>query len=151
MPLPRAPPATTTHRTPATQTNPTLSRTRTRTLAPIPGANQVPLSLPPHTYETRASWVELPAGCADALAEAGLGGRLEAGLHAAAHALHAVLPLHLSCEAADVGCECNALRKATQLGRGAPQRLLLFDRCACPCTCTCTCTCTHAHARMHLT
>ena len=101
----------------------------------------MPLSLPPHTYETRASWVELPAGCADALAEAGLGGRLEAGLHAAAHALHAVLPLHLACEAADVGCECNALRKATQLGRGAPQRLLLFDRCTCPCTCTCM----HAH------
>ena len=91
----------------------------------------MPLSLPPHVYETRASWVDLPAGCADALAEAGLGEQLEAGLHAAAHALLAVLPLHLSCEPGDVGCECNALRKASQLRRGGPQRLLLFDRCTC--------------------
>lgn len=91
----------------------------------------MPLSLPPHAYETRASWVDLPAGCADTLAEAGLGEQLEAGLHAAAHALLAVLPLHLSCEPGDVGCECNALRKASQLRRGGPQRLLLFDRCTC--------------------
>ena len=110
-------------------------RTPTRQPCPNPHCNpnpiQVPLSLPPHAYETRASWVDLPAGCADALAEAGLGEQLEAGLHAAAHALLAVLPLHLSCEPGDVGCECNALRKASQLRRGGPQRLLLFDRCTC--------------------
>ena len=87
----------------------------------------MPLSLPPHVYETRASWVDLPAGCADTLAEAGLGEQLEAGLHAAAHALLAVLPLHLSCEPGDVGCECNALRKGSS--RGGRQRLLLFDKC----------------------
>ena len=30
----------------------------------------LPLSLPPYVYDTRASWVDLPPGCADALAEA---------------------------------------------------------------------------------
>ena len=36
-----------------------------------------------------------------------------------------MLPLHLSCEPADLGCECDALRK----GALWPKRLLLFDRC----------------------
>ena len=72
---------------------------------------------------TRAAWLDLPAGCAAALREHGLG--LDAGLHAAAHAVLASLPLHLSCEPSDVGCECGALRK----GSLWPKRLLLFDRC----------------------
>ena len=63
----------------------------------------------PHTYETRGVWLDLPQGSHAAL---GLSSAtLDAGLHAAAHALLAMLPLHLSCEAGDVGCECDALRK----------------------------------------
>ena len=43
---------------------------------------------------------------------------------APAHALCALLPLHLRCEAGDVGCECDALRKRALRSK----RLLLFDR-----------------------
>ena len=50
---------------------------------------------------------------------------LEAGLHAAAHALLAVTPLRLSCKPADLGCECEAFKERKLRSK----RLLLFDRC----------------------
>jgi len=84
---------------------------------------ECPLQLPPYTYQTTAVWIDLPDGVAASLGFSSA--QLDAGLHAAAHALLAVLPLHLSCEPSDVGCECDALRK----GGSWPKRLLLFDRC----------------------
>ncbi|KAL1530051.1 hypothetical protein AB1Y20_000973 [Prymnesium parvum] len=84
---------------------------------------ELPLSLPPYLYDTNATWIDLPDGAMTNLGYTSV--QLDAGLHAAAHALLAVLPLHLSCEPADVGCECDALRK----GALWPKRLLLFDRC----------------------
>ena len=83
---------------------------------------QVPLSMPPSSYSTRGCWLDLPRGCAAKLAQDGL--TLDEGLHACAHAMLAMLPLHLTCEAADVGCECDALRKRALW----PKRLLFFDR-----------------------
>merc|ERR1719263_1678752 len=80
--------------------------------------------MPHNSYHTRAAWIDLPESAATVLGRAGLD--LDAGLHAAAHAVLAMMPLRLSCEPGDVGCECDALRHA-QLW---PKRLLLYDRCA---------------------
>ena len=83
---------------------------------------EAPLSLPPYTYDTRGVWVDVPEVAAAELVESGVD--VDAGLHAAAHAVCALLPLHLRCEAGDVGCECDALRKRALRSK----RLLLFDR-----------------------
>ena len=80
--------------------------------------------MPDHAYQTRACWLDLPGSAAAKLAQRGL--RIDEGLHAAAHALLAVLPLRLSCDAGDVGCECDALRTRSLW----PKRLMLFDKCA---------------------
>ena len=83
---------------------------------------EVPLRMPHHTYCTRACWLDLPESSSAEIARAGL--EIDAGLHAVAHAVLAVLPLRLACEAGDLGCECDELRKRTLW----PKRLLLFDR-----------------------
>ena len=83
---------------------------------------EVPLSMPSNVYNTRACWIDLPEAAGGALAASGLD--MDAGLHAAAHARLAVLPLRLSCEPGDASCECDALRKR----RLWPKRLLIFDR-----------------------
>jgi ATP-dependent helicase YprA (DUF1998 family) len=49
---------------------------------------------------------------------------LDAALHAASHAVLAVIPLHLTCSAFDIGCECGALREH----RLRTKRLLFYDR-----------------------
>lgn len=49
---------------------------------------------------------------------------LDAALHAAAHAVLAVIPLHLTCSASDIGCECGALREHRLRSR----RLLFYDK-----------------------
>jgi ATP-dependent helicase YprA (DUF1998 family) len=48
-----------------------------------------------------------------------------AGLHGAAHALLAALPLLVLCHPTDVGCECTA---STEEAGYQPRRLLLYDR-----------------------
>ena len=63
---------------------------------------EVPLSMPHHTYCTRACWIDLPESSGAELARSGL--EIDVGLHALAHAVLAVLPLRLSCEAGDLGC-----------------------------------------------
>ena len=83
---------------------------------------EVPLRMPHHTYCTRACWLDLPESSSAEIARAGL--EIDSGLHAVAHAVLAVLPLRLACEAGDLGCECDELRKRTLW----PKRLLLFDR-----------------------
>ena len=113
---------------------------------------EAPLELPPKTFETRACWVDVSKRAISAFThedepaseelageeaeqlsaptslearraiEGGLS--LDAGLHAAAHAVLAVLPIHLSCEPGDFGCECDALKE----GRLWPKRLLFFDK-----------------------
>jgi ATP-dependent helicase YprA (DUF1998 family) len=49
---------------------------------------------------------------------------LDAALHAASHAVLAVIPLHLTCSASDIGCECGALREH----RLRSKRLLFYDK-----------------------
>lgn len=83
---------------------------------------EVPLRMPTYAYDTRACWVDLPEDSTAELAKLGL--PMDAGLHAMAHALLSMLPLRLSCDPGDVGCECDALRHR-QLW---PKRLLLFDK-----------------------
>ena len=83
---------------------------------------EVPLRMPHYAYDTRACWIDMPGTTTAALAAHGL--PLDAGLHALAHAMLAMLPLHLSCDPSDLGCECDALRHR-QLW---PKRLLLFDK-----------------------
>ena len=62
------------------------------------------MRMPTYAYDTRACWIVLPETCAaELLAMEGLA--MDAGLHAAAHALVAMLPMRLSCEPGDVGCE----------------------------------------------
>ena len=83
---------------------------------------EVPLRMPTYAYDTRACWVDIPEDSTAELAKLGL--PMDAGLHAMAHALLSMLPLRLSCDPGDVGCECDALRHR-QLW---PKRLLLFDK-----------------------
>ena len=83
---------------------------------------EVPLRMPEYGYDTRACWIDLAETSMSELASLGLA--MDAGLHALAHALLAMLPLRLSCDPSDVGCECDALRHR-QLW---PKRLLLFDK-----------------------
>lgn len=88
---------------------------------------QVPLRMPPHVYETEACWIDVPESVAGAVATRdahGVALCIDGGLHAAAHAVLAVLPLQLRCEPGDVGCECDALRRRAL----RPRRLLFYDR-----------------------
>ena len=84
---------------------------------------EVPLSMPHNSYYTRACWIDLPERAPAELGRAGLS--IDAGLHAAAHALLAMMPLRLSCEPGDAGCECDELRK----GALWPKRLMIYDKC----------------------
>ncbi|EOD05964.1 hypothetical protein EMIHUDRAFT_453577 [Emiliania huxleyi CCMP1516] len=97
---------------------------------------EVPLALPPKEYDTRACWIDLQPDAWPRRRRLVLTDRpsrkweelaidLEAGLHAAAHALLAVTPLRLSCKPADLGCECEAFKERKLRSK----RLLLFDRC----------------------
>lgn len=61
----------------------------------------VDLFLPDVQFQTEASYIRLPPGARQALRVAGLPFR--EGVHAAAHALLNVLPLHLMCNPHDVG------------------------------------------------
>jgi DEAD/DEAH box helicase domain-containing protein len=88
----------------------------------------VPLHLPEVTWHTVAAWVRVPDDVRDALAQlpgdADVAQRLCGGMHAAAHALATVLPLHVTCAPSDVATECHAAADA----RARPLRLLLYDR-----------------------
>ncbi|CAM9165634.1 unnamed protein product [Ectocarpus sp. 6 AP-2014] len=79
-------------------------------------------SLPPLQYATRAFWLDVGETARRRVEEEGLD--LEGGIHAVGHALLAVVPLFLLCDAADVDCE----HARPHHSRPQPQRILVFDR-----------------------
>jgi len=76
-----------------------------------------PLDLPPHVYETDATWVVFREGLHELPAEELLG-----GLHGAEHALIAMAPLLVLCDASDIGGFSTPMHAQT----GAPT-VVLFD------------------------
>jgi len=76
-----------------------------------------PLDLPPHVYETDAMWIAFRGGLAELPAEHLLG-----SLHGAEHALIAMAPLLVLCDATDVGGLSAPIHVQTQ----APT-IVLFD------------------------
>jgi len=76
-----------------------------------------PLDLPPHVYETDAMWIAFRGGIAELPAEHVLG-----SLHGAEHALIAMAPLLVLCDATDVGGLSAPIHVQTQ----APT-IVLFD------------------------
>ena len=82
----------------------------------------VELHLPDVLFETQATYVRVPPAALVECAARGLDHR--ASVHAASHAVLAVLPLHLLCNARDVGADCDS-----PLGtRFRVERLLLYDK-----------------------
>ncbi len=76
-----------------------------------------PLDLPPHVYETDAMWIAFRDGVAELPPEKLLG-----SLHGAEHALIAMAPLLVLCDATDVG----GLSAPAHAQTGAPT-IVLFD------------------------
>jgi len=60
-----------------------------------------PLTLPPRTFETKALWMKLPDRLQKELAEKKV--HFMGGLHAAEHAVIAMMPLHVVCDRWDLG------------------------------------------------
>ncbi|OPX68371.1 MAG: putative ATP-dependent helicase Lhr [Methanoregulaceae archaeon PtaB.Bin056] len=60
-----------------------------------------PLDLPPLQFSTRALWIGVPPGSAEAIGQQG--GDLAGGLHAMEHAMIAVMPFHVLCDRWDIG------------------------------------------------
>jgi len=82
----------------------------------------VDLTLPAVSYQTFGFWLDIPLQVKHQLDERGLD--LLAGMHAANHAIVAVLPMFVKSERTDLGCECpNA-----QQQRAKPMRLLIYDK-----------------------
>lgn len=77
--------------------------------------------MPPRVMETQALWVDVPVATAEAVAAAG--GDYAGGVHAAGHAVIALLPLFLLCDRADVGTECPS--PSRQLVR--PSHIVMYD------------------------
>ena len=82
----------------------------------------IDMSMPEVAYESVAVWLRLP-DTTRALLD-GDEQRLEEGIHAAGHAVAAVLPLHVGCETGDVATECGVDGKPRMM------RILLHDRLA---------------------
>jgi len=78
--------------------------------------------LPPHSYNTRGLWLDLPVQLRDAL---GARGHMFArgGLHAIEHAMIALAPLCVTCDPSELGCQCTRRQ-----GDPHAERLLLFER-----------------------
>mmetsp|Transcript_4079 Transcript_4079/g.7221 ORF Transcript_4079/g.7221 Transcript_4079/m.7221 type:complete len:167 (+) Transcript_4079:1-501(+) len=78
--------------------------------------------LPPYQFDTRGVWMELPSALRDELAQRGhMFSR--GGLHAIEHALIALAPLCVTCEAAELGCQCTRRQ-----GDEHSERLLIYER-----------------------
>lgn len=82
----------------------------------------IDLHLPDVLFETQATFVKVPQAALADCAARGLS--YQEGLHAASHALLAVLPLYLLCDPRDVGADCDAPYGA----RFRIERLLLYDK-----------------------
>ena len=79
--------------------------------------------LPPHEYETRGLWIELPSRLKGDLARRGHEAYARGVLHAIEHLCITLAPLVVMCDHADLGCQCT--RRA---GDAHAERLLLFER-----------------------
>ncbi|CAM9206801.1 unnamed protein product, partial [Laminaria digitata] len=79
-------------------------------------------TLPPLQYATRAFWLDV--GVTAKRKVEGEGCDFEGGVHAVGHALLAVVPLFLLCDAEDVDCE----HARPHHNRPQPQRILVFDK-----------------------
>ena len=77
--------------------------------------------LPPHEYETRGLWIELPSRLKGDLARRGHEAYARGALHAIEHLCIALAPLVVMCDHSDLGCQCT--RRA---GDAHAERLLLF-------------------------
>ena len=87
-----------------------------------PHAAQTLPTTPAHLSCMQAAYIRVPAMARQAVREAGYGWR--EGLHAASHAMLNCVPLHLMCDAADMGTECDNPYDS----RFRPERLLLYDK-----------------------
>eukprot|EP00742_Colponemidia_sp_Colp-10_P009548 GILJ01010424.1.p1 GENE.GILJ01010424.1~~GILJ01010424.1.p1 ORF type:complete len:1170 (-),score=133.32 GILJ01010424.1:130-3639(-) len=82
----------------------------------------VDMYLPPIEYETFGSWIDVRPEVKRHIESLGLA--YKGGVHAVSHALVALVPLSLLCDANDMGTECiNAYE-----GAARPLRIILFDR-----------------------
>eukprot|EP00752_Nemacystus_decipiens_P007203 g6448.t1 len=79
-------------------------------------------TLPPLQYATRAFWLDVGVTAKSRVQEEGLD--FEGGVHAVGHALLAVVPLFLLCDAADVDCE----HARPHHNRPQPHRILVYDK-----------------------
>ena len=87
--------------------------------------DSLPLCLPESAFDSVAAWVRVPDTLRQLLDNDEQS--VQEGMHAAAHALAAVLPLRVSCDGSgDIACECGSLLDS----RPRPLRLLLYDRLA---------------------
>ena len=82
----------------------------------------VDLYLPDVLFETQATFMRVPQSAISECVALGLDFR--EGLHAAHHALLAVLPLYLLCNSKDVGADCDSPFGS----RYRVERLLLYDK-----------------------
>ena len=78
--------------------------------------------LPPLVLETRGIWVDLPCCLRDEVASQS-GSLARGALHALEHALLTLAPLVVSCDPADLGCQCTR-----RPGDTHAERILLFER-----------------------
>uniref|UniRef100_A0A0E0EE51 Helicase C-terminal domain-containing protein n=1 Tax=Oryza meridionalis TaxID=40149 RepID=A0A0E0EE51_9ORYZ len=69
-----------------------------------------------------AVWVRIPHSVKTNVEERKL--QFRGGSHAASHALLNIVPLHMTCNASDLGTECANPRET----RGIPDRILLYDK-----------------------
>ena len=81
----------------------------------------VDLHLPPHQMDTQGVWVDLPPALAQHVEARG--GSFLGGIHAAAHAVMNVVPLHVVSDRADLATECPSPFQE----RIRPLRLVLYD------------------------
>ena len=73
-----------------------------------------PLELPPHEFDTTATWLTMPPGLAARIRAAGHD--YAGGLHAAEHALIHMMPLLAMCDRGDVGGMSTTRHRASQTG-----------------------------------
>ncbi|WVZ66650.1 hypothetical protein U9M48_015840 [Paspalum notatum var. saurae] len=84
--------------------------------------DSIDLDLPPYSFVSQAVWISIPQSVKMNVEERKL--EFRGGSHAASHALLNIVPLHMVCNASDLGTECANPHET----RGIPDRILLYDR-----------------------
>uniref|UniRef100_A0A0D3GTB7 Helicase C-terminal domain-containing protein n=1 Tax=Oryza barthii TaxID=65489 RepID=A0A0D3GTB7_9ORYZ len=85
-------------------------------------SDSIELNLPPYSFNSQAVWVRIPHSVKTNVEERKL--QFRGGSHAASHALLNIVPLHMTCNASDLGTECANPHET----RGIPDRILLYDK-----------------------